>query len=106
MLNIFQVLPSTSQQATGVGQQRVLLQAHSSSTQLRTIAPNLGNLPPGATIQFPPGTIFKDGVVYVPQVSIFFIPIGRYLSITGLLKHRLQPIGLPVVKDAQLQLSR
>ena len=62
-----QVLPSTNQQAPGVGQQRVLLQAHSSSTQLRTIAPNLGNLPPGSTIQFPPGTIFKDGVVYVPQ---------------------------------------
>ena len=62
-----QVLPSTSQPATGVGQQRVLLQAHSSSTQLRTIAPNLGNLPPGSKIQFPPGTIFKDGVVYVPQ---------------------------------------
>lgn len=62
-----QVLPNPSQQATGVVQQRVLLQTHPGSTQLRAIAPNLGNLPPGATIQLPPGTIIRDGVVYVPQ---------------------------------------
>ncbi|XP_028408449.1 protein lin-54 homolog [Dendronephthya gigantea] len=62
-----QVLSNTSQAATGVVQQRVLLQAHPGPTQLRAIAPNLGNLPHGATIQFPPGTMFRDGVVYVPQ---------------------------------------
>ncbi|XP_046845208.1 protein lin-54 homolog isoform X3 [Xenia sp. Carnegie-2017] len=63
-----QVATNTSSTATGVMQQRVLLQAQtvSNTGQLRAIAPNLG-IPPGSTIQFPPGTIIKDNVVYLPQ---------------------------------------
>ena len=66
-------MATNSNQAGGtvVQQPRVLIQAtgHAGAPQLRAIAPNLGGLPPGATIQFPVGTIIKDGVVYVPQVS-------------------------------------
>ena len=71
-------MATNSNQAGGtvVQQPRVLIQAtgHAGAPQLRAIAPNLGGLPPGATIQFPVGTIIKDGVVYVPQVS------GRILA--------------------------
>lgn len=77
----FQIIPSGPRDATQVAtnsnqaggtvvqQPRVLIQAtgHAGAPQLRAIAPNLGGLPPGATIQFPVGTIIKDGVVYVPQ---------------------------------------
>lgn len=65
-----QIPANSSQPAPTVVQQpRVLIQAtgHPGATQLRAIAPNLGGLPAGATIQFPAGTIIKDGVVFVPQ---------------------------------------
>lgn len=89
---------ANSNQAAGtvVQQPRLLIHAsgHPGAPQLRTIAPNLGGLPPGATIQFPVGTIIKDGVVYVPQQVQQGTPSGLpTVQITPAVSNITQPVN-------------